>query len=562
MNELVIVRPEKCDGCNACVRCCPAPEANITKRLEDGSFITTVDPNKCIACGECVKVCQRGARDYVDDTEECMSRVVKEKMIIMASPAIKTVFPNKWKGILDWFKGQGCSVYDVSLGADICTWAHLRMIEQSKLGNIITQTCPAIVTYIEKYQPKLLSNLSPVHSPVACASIYVKQYLRRNNPIAFLSPCIAKKAEFAETGLVEYNVTFKKLMNYFDRNDINIPINPVDDFEYKFDDQQGQLGSVYSRPGGLRDNLWTHDEEINIATSGGLYKVYPEIDMYGKMPESKHPQVFDVLSCDLGCNGGPATATTQTVFDVMTTMRVIENEAKSRRKSGGIMGRGEDKLFRKFDEELRIADFVRTYKGTMPSPIPSEKQLEPIYEKMGKHTEQEKKYDCLACGYNSCREMAIAISRGLNTPENCVIHAKSVLIARHSELAKQHEKLAEITAECLELSNKLKEEVAAISKNMNTIGDSTSATSERATVVKDLLQNVVTFCNENPTMDGDSVKQLISILEMTISAFSVLDDNVNVTNESSGVIHQSIGEISELVEKINGTLIKTEKEEK
>ena len=137
MNELVIVRPEKCDGCNACVRCCPAPEANITKRLEDGRFITSVDPNKCIACGECVKVCQHGARDYVDDTEECMSRVVKEKMIIMASPAIKTVFPNKWKGILDWFKSQGCSVYDVSLGADICTWVHLRMLEQSKVGDSI-----------------------------------------------------------------------------------------------------------------------------------------------------------------------------------------------------------------------------------------------------------------------------------------------------------------------------------------------------------------------------------------------------------------------------------------
>ena len=562
MNELVIVRPEKCDGCNACVRCCPAPEANVTKRLEDGRFITSVDPNKCIACGECVKVCQHGARDYVDDTEECMSRVVKEKMIIMASPAIKTVFPNKWKGILDWFKSQGCSVYDVSLGADICTWVHLRMLEQSKVGNIITQPCPAIVNYIEKYQPKLLSNLSPVHSPVACGAIYIKQYLRRNNPIAFLSPCIAKKSEFEETGLVEYNVTFKKLMNYFDRNDINIPINPIDDFEYKFDDQQGQLGSVYPRPGGLRDNLWAHDEELNIATSEGLYKVYKEIDMYGKMPESKHPQVFDVLSCDAGCNGGPATATNQTIFDMMATMRSIENEAKRRRKSGGIMGRGEDKLFKRFDEELRIADFVRTYKGTMPSPVPSEKQLEPIYEKMGKLTDADKHYDCRACGYDTCRKMAIAISRGLNTPENCVIYAKSVLIARHSELAKQHEQLAEITAECLELSNKLKEEVAAISKNMNTIGDSTSATSERATVVKDLLQNVVTFCNENPTMDGDSVKQLISILEMTISAFSVLDDNVNITNESSGVIHQSIGEISELVEKINGTLIKTEKEEK
>ena len=52
--------------------------------------------------------------------------------------------------------------------------------------------------------------------------------------------------------------------------------------------------------------------------------------------------------------------------------------------------------------------------------------------------------------------MAIAIARGLNTPENCVIHAKSVLLARHSALTKQHERLAEITAECLEMSAKLK----------------------------------------------------------------------------------------------------------
>ena len=560
MNELVIVKPEKCHGCNACVRVCPAPEANIVKRLDDGRFITTVDPNKCVACGACVKACQRGARDYIDDTEECMSRVVKEKMIIMASPAIKTVFPNKWKGILDWFKKQGCSVYDVSLGADICTWAHLRMIEQGSFGNIVTQPCPAVVRYIERYQPKILQNLSPVQSPVACGAIFIKQYQRRNNPIAYLSPCIAAKAEFQETGLVEYNVTFQKLMLYFERNGINIPINNTDDFEYKFEDTQGQLGSVYSRPGGFRDNIWSHDPEVNITTSEGVPKVFNELDMYARMSEAKHPKVFDVLACEFGCNVGPATGSTQTVFDVMATMRTIENEAKSRRKTGGLMNRGEDKLFKRFDEELRIADFVRTYKGIMPSPIPSEKQLEPIYEKMGQHTSEERTYNCRACGYGSCRDMAIAISRGLNTPENCVIHAKSVLLARHSALAKQHEQLEEITSECLSLSNKLKEEVDEINKNIDAIGDSTTATSERAAVVKDLLQNVVTFCNDNPTMDSDSVNQLTSILEMTISAFGALDDNVSVTNKSSGEIHQSINEMTELVKKINETLIKTENE--
>ncbi|MBR4627115.1 MAG: 4Fe-4S binding protein [Ruminococcus sp.] len=558
MNELVIVKPEKCNGCNACVRVCPAPEANIVRKLEGNKFIVAVDPNKCISCGECVKVCQHGARDFIDDTEECMSRVIKEKMVILASPAIKTIFPNKWKGILDWFKKQGCSVYDVSLGADICSWAHLRVIEQGSVGNIITQPCAAIVKYIETYQPKLLSNLSPVHSPVACMAIYVKQYQRRTNPIAFLSPCIAAKAEFEETGVADYNVTFKKLMEYFERNGITIPTNSTDDYEYKFDDMQGQLGSVFSRPGGLRDNLWAHNPDINITTSEGVRKVYPELNMYVKMSESKHPQVFDVLSCEFGCNVGPAAGTTQNFFDVMATMRNVENEAKKRRKSAGIMGRGEDKLYKRFDDELNVADFLRTYKGFMPTAIPSDKQLEPIFEKMGMHTETEKNYNCLACGYKSCKEMAIAIARGLNTPDNCVIHAKSVLLARHSDLAKQHEALAELTNECLDLSTKLKEQVGEINKRMEDIGESNTATSERAAVVKDLLQNVVSFCNDNPTMDSESVKQLISILEMTISAFSALDDNVNVTNESSNVINKSIVEISALVEKINGILAKTE----
>ncbi len=556
MNEVIIVKPEKCVGCNSCVRNCPAPEANTVKQLDDGRFIVSVNNDKCVACGECVRTCNHGARDYIDDTDECMSHIIKEKLIILASPAIKAALPTKWKGVLDWFKGQGCTIYDGSLGADICTWAHVRAIEQETVGNIVTQPCSAIVRYIETYQPKMLQNLSPIHSPIACAAIFIRKYLRRNNPIAFISPCIAKKLEFEDTGLVDYNVTIDKLLEYFERNGISIPVDTSDNFEYKFDEQQGQLGSIYSRPGGLRDNIWLHDPEVNITTSEGVHKVFGELDMYARMPESKHPQVFDVLSCEFGCNVGPAAKTNQTVFDVMAIMRKVERDAKNRRKSG-FMGRGDDKLFKRFDDELRLSDFLRNYKPSVPTPIPSEQQLEPIYAKMGKHTKEDKEYNCHACGFDSCRDMAIAIARGLNTPENCVIHAKSVLLARHSALTLQHEKLAEITSECLELSGKLKEDVTNITSSMNSIDESTSATKERATVVKDLLQNIVTFCSENPTMDSESVNQLIGILNMTIDAFSALDDNVSITNESSEAISNSISEITSLVEDLNKVLVKT-----
>ena len=97
---------------------------------------------------------------------------------------------------------------------------------------------------------------------------------------------------------------------------------------------------------------------------------------------------------------------------------------------------------------------------------------------------------------------------------------------------------------------------------MKNIADSTSATSERAAVVKDLLENVVSFCNDNSTMDADSVTQLISILETTISAFSALDDNVSITNESSETINKSINDIISLVGEINTVLGKTEQTEK
>lgn len=558
MEKIIIVKPEKCVGCNACVRNCPAPEANITKTLEDGRFITTVNPDRCISCGECVRTCNHGARDFIDDTETFMSNLSKQKMTILVTPAIKTAFPDKWKSILDWFRKKGCVICDVSFGADICTWAHIRAIELGKVGNIITQPCSAIVKYIEIYQPRLLRNLSPIHSPVACMATYIRKYTPLSNPIAVLSPCIAKKSEFSETGLVEYNVTFKKLKAYFERNDIVIPPNSTNDFEYPFDEQQGQLGSIYSRPGGLRDNLWAHNPDINITTSEGVHKIYPELDMYVKMSESKRPQVFDVLSCEFGCNIGPASGSNQTLFDAMSTMREIETQVKKRRKTTGPFRFGEDKLFKSFDERFDISDFMRNYMSMLPSPIPTGKQLDEVFEKMGKHTEADRNYNCHACGYRSCREMAIAICRGLNTPENCIVHAKSVLIARHSQLAAQHEKLEEITNECLELSDKLKNSIRQITESMNTIGLSTSKTSQKASQVNDLLNNIVMFCNQNESMDSETVQQMIVILQTTIKAFSVLDDNVNTTNECTNIINNSITEITNLIDEINVTLYQTQ----
>lgn len=557
--ELIIVKPEKCVGCNACVRTCPAPEANITKQLENGKFVTTVDASKCIACGECVRTCTHGARDYIDDTTEAMNHIGRQKMIVIAAPAIKSVFPKKWKSILNWFRKQGCLVFDVAFGADICTWAHLRALQQERVKNVITQPCAAIVKYIETYQPKLLRNLSPIHSPMLCAVTYIKKYLNYSYPVLALSPCIAKKNEFVETGLVEYNVTFKKLMEYFSTNGINIFNDNAEDFKYDFNGEQGQVGGIYPRAGGLRDNLWLHDPELNITTSEGVHKVYPELDLMANMNESMLPQVFDVLSCEFGCNVGAGTGSTKTIFEVMKTMRDVEQEAKSRRKtSGGFFRGAEDKLFKRFDEELVIQDFMRNYGISTPTRVPTLSELAPVFEKMGKHTDAERHYDCHACGYRSCQDMATAIFRGLNTPNNCIVHAKNVLIANHSKLTEKHEKLSDITDRCKTLSEKMQNDMTKIKGNMSIIRNANGSTNNHADKVHSLLADVVKYCESNDSMDKNETAQLIQILKTVLSAFDSLYDSVKQSTGSTLSVDSYVLEIDNLVADINATLTEVE----
>ena len=435
-------------------------------------------------------------------------------------------------------------VYDVSFGADICTWAYVRAIQKGIVENVITQPCAAIVKYIETYQPSILKSLSPIQSPILCTAIYIKRYLRLTNRIAVLSPCVAKKNEFTETMFVDFNVTFQKMMEYFNENDIRILIDNNDDLAYNFDGEQGQMGAIYPKPGGLRDNLLLHDPDIDIVNSEGVHKVYPELDMYAKLTESNKPKVFDVLSCEFGCNVGAGASSQRSLFEIMQTMNNVEKEASGRRKiKGGFFRASEDKILKRFDEELMLEDFVRKYRQFEPSYEPTLEELEPVFHSIGKYTEADKNFNCHACGYSSCKAMATAIYRGINVPENCILHAKSVLRSQQSSIIKQNEKI-----------DKLSADVEDIARSINEITEATNATDNRKNDVHDLLNNVIEFCNSTQTMDKDGLTSLVEILENADAAFDDLNDNVKNTTENTEAVNQTISDIRLIVTDINAVL--------
>ncbi|MCL2665181.1 MAG: 4Fe-4S binding protein, partial [Defluviitaleaceae bacterium] len=425
-----------CTGCNRCVRECPMETANITYQDEAGNIKVKIDHDKCIACGWCVSSCKHEARRFRDDTERFFDDLKNGANIsVIAAPAIRTNIP-EYENLFTFLKQQGVKkIFDVSLGADICVWAHIRHLENTGFAPIITQPCPVIVMYCEKYRHDLLKWLSPVQSPMACASVYMKQYIGIEDQIAALSPCIAKTNEFAETNLAQYNITFTGLLEYIKNNGITLP-----EIKTAFDHGNSGLGSLFPMPGGLKENLeYFTGRKLHISKSEGS-GVYEKLDAYAQTDEASLPTVFDVLNCEEGCNIGSASLRKKNFFEIEKIMHDARKKVgEERDKRTGTV------LYPKYDETLSLSHFMREYR---PKDIPfaeiTDEDIEKAFAVLGKHDQKKQNVDCSACGSETCHHMARKIALNVNIPVNCIVKAMEDAKAEHEENIAAHKQLVEM----------------------------------------------------------------------------------------------------------------------
>lgn len=476
--SIICVDKEKCVGCNACVRVCPVTDANKASLDEEGNLRIVIDDEKCIKCGSCIKACIHKARSFQDDTEQFFDDLRAGKEIaIIAAPAIKSAFDGSWRHLLQWLKKQGVKqVYDVALGADICTWAHLRYLEEHPEAKIISQPCAAVVNYVLRHKPELIPSLSPVQSPMLCMAVYIKKQIGFKGKIAAISPCIAKIDEFHDTGLVDYNVTMEHLKRYLEDKGVKLPVNTHSEFE--FDEAQGLEGAVYPKPGGLMTNLLIHAPGLSVITSEGTERLYPDLNEYLQQKKENLPTVFDVLNCENGCNGGPATGTEFQRFAMDTMMHKVESYTRAKRKQDTTK-KGVDKQFAEFDKKLKLSDYIRQYKAYPIAKVEvSEKEIDSILENMlEKHTQGEKHFDCHACGYKSCRDMAISLARGLNVKENCHQYMMNSIHHERGKVLQVNQEVLSMNQELVEVFSKLEENIEQVGReaeNIRTAGENSS----------------------------------------------------------------------------------------
>ena len=386
----------------------------------------------------------------------------------------------------------------------------------------ISQPCPAVVGYIERYAPQLLPKLFPVQSPMMCGAIYARKEMGVTDKLAFISPCIAKKMEIDDPnnkGIVSYNVTFDHLMKYVREHHISGDL-ASDEVEYG-------LGSIYPMPGGLKENVyWFLGHDVYIRQIEGESHVYEYLNAHkDEIAKGMNKELFiDALNCGMGCIYGTGVEESKSkTDDALYNIHKIQEDCKKNNKcsawSRKLTPEQRLKKLNKQFAKLDLKDYLRNYTDRSKEcsyKKPSSSELEAIYQDMKKTTADSRKIDCECCGYATCERMATAIFNGFNKKENCIHYIKAeveeekdraldladVVKREKAEMQEQHELIDDTVCKVNSLFDGLYQSVDdMVHGNESNAEESTAITCE--------VQDVTRFCEE---LDG-AMSEIANLIE-------------------------------------------------
>ncbi len=415
--QVITVDEESCVNCHACIAACPVKYCN------DGSGDSVrVNPDMCIACGNCLDACTHDARKFIDDFDLFLNDLNRgEKIIAIVAPSIVASFPETYLNLNGWLKSLGVEfIFDVSFGAELTVKSYVDHIVENNPKTMIAQPCPAIVTYIELYKPELIKHLAPADSPMLHSIKTIQNHYPeyRDHKVAVVSPCMAKKREFSETGIGDYLLAIKSIDNYLKNNDLNL----VDYDALEFDNPKAERAVLFSSPGGLLKTAERMVPEISERSRKieGVGSIYEYLESLPEIIEKDiSPLIVDCLNCEFGCNAGPVTLARGKSVDEIE--HYVSQRSRRNREHHAKMNGSPENIENLIDKYWQRGLFKREYQNLWANvelKYPNKQELEEIFISMHKYSDADI-FNCVSCGYSSCEKMAVAIFNGLNKPENC-----------------------------------------------------------------------------------------------------------------------------------------------
>jgi iron only hydrogenase large subunit-like protein/uncharacterized protein YoxC len=547
LTPVIRIDEEKCVNCYACITGCP-----VKFCMDSSGEKVLINTDLCIGCGNCIAVCHHEARLIVDDTASFFSDLKRgDKIVAVVAPAVASVFPNEHLKLNGYLRSAGVQAFfDVSLGAELTVISYLNYIKEKKPRMVIAQPCPAIVSFIEIYHPELIPYLAPADSPMLHTIKLIREYYReyKDCKVAVISPCIAKRREFDETGLGDYNVTMFALKKYL--QDHNIILS-----SYKAEEYTGLLAEravQFSSPGGLLDTAERFVPGIrrNTRKIEGLPNIYPYLTEVSELLSDANvefPLLVDCLNCEKGCNGGSGTGNHE--------MPVDKLEGPIRKRSAELeknLTHGKKDSYEKYHKQLnqfwKPGLYDRSYRnlsGNLVLNKPSESELNEIYHKMKKYGKSDL-YDCGACGYGSCKGMGIAIFNNINRPENCAHFTLAVLKEK-----KDTEELNQILHDHIAVASDLLDGINELVNELHTVIDLQAESVDRSSSITGDMINTIKETSRVSLDKQEDIKELIENAARGQESMRGTIQSVQDISQSVDGIAQAIKIISAIAANTN-----------
>ena len=392
--DCLTLKKSNCKNCYKCIRHCPV------KSIRFSGNQAYIIGNECILCGQCFVVCPQNAKQIVDETE-------KVKVILQGDePVVVSLAPSfvaNYEGVgIDSMRKalKHLGFYDVeetAVGATIVKNEYERMIDEESRDVIITSCCHSVNLLIQKYFPRELDFLADVLSPMQAHCLDIKRRIPGAKTV-FVGPCVAKKDEAQHyEGIVDAVLTFDELTAWLASENIEL--------ERDEDDNENSRARFFPTTGGILKTLSKENPNYTYMAIDGTQNC---IEALKDIESSKiHRCFIEMSACSGSCIGGP-------VMEKFHRSPVKDYMAVAK-----FAGKKDFEVSTPDSLSLR-KEFTEIERKLQP---PSEEEIREILRQMGK-TRKSDELNCGSCGYDTCREKAIAIYHGKAEISMCLPYLK------------------------------------------------------------------------------------------------------------------------------------------
>lgn len=382
MPNCLTLKKSNCKNCYKCIRHCPV------KAIRFSGNQAHIIGNECILCGHCFVVCPQNAKEIVDGTEKVKVLLQgNEPVIVSLAPSFIANYEGV--GIESMRKAlKKLGFYDAeetAIGATIVKTEYERMLKEDHRDVVISSCCHSVNLLIQKYFPAELPYLADVMSPMQAHCTDIKKRYP-NAKTVFIGPCVAKKdeAEYYE-GIVDAVLTFEELTNWLKQEHIEL--------EQSMDHNPESRARFFPTTGGILKTMAQNEPGYTYMAIDGVENCMAALKDIenGKI----HHCFLELSACVGSCVGGPVME------------KYHRSPVQEYMSVANYAGEKDFDVIQPEQVELRKHFDVIEQKAMQPS----ETEIAAIMRQMGKFKSSDE-LNCGSCGYNSCREKAIAIFQG------------------------------------------------------------------------------------------------------------------------------------------------------